>query len=75
MRVPYRGIDEWTRLVIGAGGALLGVIAALLAFWPRRDRTGFPAAALLALVALYAVPAVVAQLRGRVPARRDCSRC
>jgi len=58
VRVPYRGIDEWTRLVIGAGGALLGVIAALLAFWPRRDRTGFPAAALLALVALYAVPAV-----------------
>ena len=58
VRVPYRGIDEWTRLVIGAGGALLGVLAALLAFWPRRDRTGFPAAALFALVAYYTVPAV-----------------
>jgi len=57
--VPYRGVDEWTRLAIGAGGVLLTVLAALLAFWPRRNRTGFPAAALLALVTLYAVPAVV----------------
>ena len=64
IRVPYRGLDEWTRLAIGAGGALLPVIAALLAFWPRRDRTGFPAAALLALVTLYAVPAVVLNFEG-----------
>ncbi len=64
IRVPYRGVDEWTRLAIGAGGALLAVIAALLAFWPRRDRTGFPAAALLALVTLYAVPAVVLNFEG-----------
>ena len=64
VRVPYRGVDEWTRLAIGAGGALLAVIAALLAFWPRRDRTGFPAAALLALVTLYAVPAVVLNFEG-----------
>jgi protein-glutamine gamma-glutamyltransferase len=60
VRVPYRGLDEWTRTVIGAGGTLLAVVAALLAFWPRRGgRTGFPAAALLALVTLYVVPAVV----------------
>ena len=59
VRVPYRGVDEWARLVIAAGGTLLAVLAALLAFWPRRGRTGFPAAALLALVTLYAVPAVV----------------
>ena len=64
MRVPYRGIDEWTRLAIGAGGTLLAVLAALLAFWPRRGRTGFPAAALLALVTLYAVPAVVLNFEG-----------
>ncbi len=64
IRVPYRGLDEWTRLAIGAGGALLPVIAALLAFWPRRDRTGFPAAALLALVTLYVVPAVVLNFEG-----------
>jgi transglutaminase-like putative cysteine protease len=64
VRVPYRGVDEWARLVIGAGGALLAVVAALLAFWPRRGRTGFPAAALLALVTLYAVPAVVLNFEG-----------
>jgi len=60
VRVPYRGLDEWVRIVIGAGGTLLAVVAALLAFWPRRGgRTGYPLAALLALVTLYAVPAVV----------------
>jgi transglutaminase-like putative cysteine protease len=64
VRVPYRGVDEWTRLAIGAGGTLLAVLAALLAFWPRRRRTGFPAAALLVLVTLYAVPAVVLSVEG-----------
>ncbi len=64
VRVPYRGVDEWTRLTIGVGGALLMVLAALLAFWPRRHRTGFPAVALLALVTLYAVPAVVLSVEG-----------
>jgi transglutaminase-like putative cysteine protease len=60
VRVPYRGLDEWVRIVIGSGGTLLAVVAALLAFWPRRGgRTGFPVAALLALVTLYVVPAVV----------------
>src|SRR6185295_4417333 len=37
VRVPYRGVDEWTRMVIGTGGTLLMVSGALLAFWPRRD--------------------------------------
>jgi transglutaminase-like putative cysteine protease len=65
VRVPYRGLDEWTRIVIGTGGTMLAVLAALLAFWPRRDgRTGFPAAALLALVTLYVVPAVVLDFEG-----------
>ncbi len=64
VRVPYRGLDEWVRMVIGTGGTLLAVVAALLAFWPRRGRTGFPVAALLALVTLYAVPAVVLDFEG-----------
>jgi len=64
VRVPYRGVDEWARLAIGAGGTLLAVVAALLAFWPRRGRTGFPAVALLALVTLYVVPAVVLDFEG-----------
>ena len=40
------------------------------AFWPRRAATGFPFAALVLLVTLYAVPGGRARLRGRVPARR-----
>jgi protein-glutamine gamma-glutamyltransferase len=58
VRVPYRGVDESIRMVIGIGGTLLVVAAALLAFWPRRRATGFPAVALGMLVALYAIPAV-----------------
>ena len=64
VRVPYRGFDAWARAVIGTGGTLLMVAAALLAFWPRRGRTGFPYAALLLLVTLYAVPAVVLDAEG-----------
>ena len=64
VNVPYRGVDEWTRLALGAGGTLLAVVAALLAFWPRRGRPGFPAAALFALATLYAVPAVVLSVDG-----------
>jgi protein-glutamine gamma-glutamyltransferase len=58
VRVPYRGLDEWTRTVIPLGGSALGVLATGLAFWPRRRRIGHPHAALLALFVLYAVPAV-----------------
>ena len=43
---------------IPLGGTALCVLAALLAFWPRRGGLGFPAAALVLLVSLYAVPAV-----------------
>jgi len=65
VRVPYRGLDEWTHLVIGTGGTLLIAVAALLAFWPRRGgRTGYPVAALVVLLALYVIPAVVLDFEG-----------
>ena len=63
-RVPYRGIDNWTRIVIPLGGTMLTVLAALTAFWPRRATTGFPFAALVLLVTLYAVPAVALDFDG-----------
>jgi transglutaminase-like putative cysteine protease len=63
-RVPYRGIDQWTRIVIPLGGTMLTVVAALAAFWPRRSSTGFPLAALVLLVTLYAVPAVALDFEG-----------
>ena len=60
VRVPYRGVDDATRLTIGVGGTMLMAAAALLAFWPRRDgKLGFPLTALIVLVTLYATPAVV----------------
>lgn len=58
VRVPYRGLDDWTRTVIPLGGTVLVTVAAIAAFWPRRNRIGFPGLALALLVALYAVPAV-----------------
>ena len=55
-RVPYRGLDEWTRLVLCLGGTVLAVLAALAAFWPRRRELGLRHVALVLLVTLYAVP-------------------
>ena len=58
VRVPYRGLDDWVRTVIPLGGSVLVLLAALLAFWPRRSKLGFPVAALLVLMVLYIVPVV-----------------
>jgi transglutaminase-like putative cysteine protease len=57
-RVPYRGVDEWTRIVLACGGTVFAALAAIIAFWPARTRTGLPIPALILLVALYVVPAV-----------------
>ena len=64
VRVPYRGLDEWVRTVIPLGGSVLVLLAALLAFWPRRSRLGFPGAALLVLIVLYVVPVVALDFTG-----------
>ena len=56
--MPYRGLDEWVRTAIPLGGSALVVLAAVLAFWPRRTKLGFPGLALLALMVLYVVPVV-----------------
>lgn len=63
-RVPYRGLDEWTRLDLALGGTLLTALAGLVAFWPRRSRLGLRYVALVLLVALYAVPAVALDFEG-----------
>ncbi len=59
VRVPYRGVDEWVRTAITAGGTALVAIAVLLATWPHAGRPhGRPLAAAVALGALYVVPVV-----------------
>jgi len=58
IRVPYRGLDDWVRTVIPLGGSALVALAAVLAFWPRRSKLGFPGLALPALLTLYVVPVV-----------------
>ena len=71
VRVPYRGLDDWVRTVIPLGGSALVLLAALLAFWPRRARLGFPVAALLAADRALRRAGRRAGLQRRVPARRD----
>jgi transglutaminase-like putative cysteine protease len=56
--VPYRGVDEWVRIVLLAGCTALLWAAAALAFWPGPRAGRRHASAALALIVLYAVPAV-----------------
>lgn len=58
VRVPYRGLDEWIRVVIVLGGSLLVTLSAWLAFAPTRRAAGRPLAAATLLGVLYAVPVV-----------------
>ena len=61
--------------MLGTGGTLLAVVAALLAFWPRRDgRTGFPRDRPARARHALRRPGGRARLRGRVPARRGARR-
>jgi transglutaminase-like putative cysteine protease len=58
-RIPYRGLDEWTRAVLLLGGGLLVALGAVLAFAPRAGPgLGRPAGAAIALGVLYGTPAV-----------------
>ncbi|MTD43149.1 hypothetical protein GKE82_02220 [Conexibacter sp. W3-3-2] len=58
VRVPYRGLDEWTRATIVLGGTLLVLVSAWVAFVPRGAATGRPLVAAGLLATLYAVPVV-----------------
>ena len=70
VRVPYRGIDPWVRFVIPLGGSALALVAALLAFWPRRGGLGRPYAALIVADRPLRHAGRGARLPDRVPARR-----
>lgn len=59
-RVPYAGVDEWTRGVIVLGGTLLVLLSAVLAGRPQRvpGRAGHRTGAAMLLGLGYAVPIV-----------------
>jgi LPXTG-motif cell wall-anchored protein len=62
--MPYQGADPWPSLTLQLLGAVLCVLAALLAFWPRtvqrgeRSERGYPFLALALLLVLVASPVV-----------------
>jgi transglutaminase-like putative cysteine protease len=58
VRLPYAGIDPWPRLALQVSGALLLVMAALVACWPRPQARGYPFLSLAALLVLVASPVV-----------------
>jgi protein-glutamine gamma-glutamyltransferase len=66
VQMPYQGADPWPSATLQLLGALLCVLAGLLAFWPRTDRTasageparGYQFFALALLLVLVAAPVV-----------------
>lgn len=58
VRVPYRGLDEWTRAVIVLGGTVLVTTSAVVAFMPTGRGRGRPLVSATLLGVVYAVPVV-----------------
>ena len=59
VRMPYGGADPWPRAALEIGGALLLVLSAQLACWPRGDGArGYPFLALVGLLVLVVSPVV-----------------
>jgi Transglutaminase-like superfamily len=58
--VPYAGVDEWVRLVIALGAAVLLIdAAAMLALAPRDSGGAWRAASALPLLALAVIPSAI----------------
>jgi protein-glutamine gamma-glutamyltransferase len=58
VQMPYSGADPWPSLTLQLLGALLCVLAALLAFWPREGARGYPFLSLALMLVLVATPVV-----------------
>jgi transglutaminase-like putative cysteine protease len=58
VKLPYEAADMWPGIVLELLGAELLVLAALLAFWPRRPERGYPFLSLAVLLVLVASPVV-----------------
>jgi transglutaminase-like putative cysteine protease len=58
VQMPYRGADPWPSLTLQLLGAMLCVLAGLLAFWPREGGRGYQFLSLAVLLVLVAAPVV-----------------
>jgi transglutaminase-like putative cysteine protease len=59
VRLPYDGADPWPRAALQIGGAVLLVLSAQLACWPRGESArGYPFLALVGLLVLVVSPVV-----------------
>jgi transglutaminase-like putative cysteine protease len=58
VKMPYEGADPWPSLTLQLLGALLCVLAGLLAFWPREGGRGYQFLALALLLVMVAAPVV-----------------
>jgi transglutaminase-like putative cysteine protease len=59
VRMPYDGADPWPRYALQVGGALLLVLSAQLACWPRGGGArGYPFLSLIGLLVLVVSPVV-----------------
>ena len=65
VQMPYRGADPWPSLTLQLLGAMLCVLAGLLAFWPREGGRGYQFLSLALLLVLVAAPVV--SLGGTAP--------
>ena len=75
VRVPYRGVDQWTRTVIPLGGTVLVTAAALPPSGRAAGGIGLPGRRADAAGGALRGARGLARLRERVPARRRCWRC
>ncbi len=58
VRLPYEGADPWPGHTLALLGALLCILAGLLAVWPRRSERGYPFLSVAALLVLATTPVV-----------------
>ena len=58
VQMPYAGADPWPGLALALLGAVLCVLAGLLAFWPRANGRGYQFLSLALLLVLVAAPVV-----------------
>jgi hypothetical protein len=58
VKLPYEAFSPWPRIALELVGSELVVVAAIVAFWPRRAERGYPFLSLALLLVAVASPVV-----------------